>query len=297
VERLPAHGGVRVWGSVSTVGHAPGRRERPDFLGGQKLAAVRCTRAFVWLLALLVLAPPSSSAWTLDAHRSIALDALAVLPPPMREALTPHVSVILTGVVEPDVRRVVSHKIPIIALRGTPPPPKSGAANEFKRLATYAQEMLRLGRGLDEGAYTPEMLRLGGSDELLFALGQATHFVQDLNQPLHAAWGETRVEHNEIEAQMLYRTWQKDHTYRGFMLVKNYSCFAHEIAQHSSQHARALFFDREIRRVTEVAWDQAVNDTANLWQSVFWHALGAERARQLYVISAPVRETGHGSLC
>jgi hypothetical protein len=52
------------------------------------------------------------------------------------------------------------------------------------------------------------------------------------------------------------------------MLVKNYACFAYEIAQNSSQHARALFFDREVRRITEIAWDQAVNDTANLWQSI-----------------------------
>jgi hypothetical protein len=58
------------------------------------------------------------------------------------------------------------------------------------------------------------------------------------------------------------------------MLVRNYSCFASEIAQNSSQHARALFFDREIKRVTESAWDQAVNDTANLWQSIFWHPWG-----------------------
>ena len=142
------------------------------------------------------------------------------------------------------------------------------------------------------------MLRLGRSlGELLFVQGQATHFVQDLNQPLHAAWGDTRAEHNEVEAQMLYRSWQKDHAYRGFMLVKNYSCFAYEIAQNSSQHARALFFDREIKRVTEIAWDQAVNDTANLWQSIFWHALGPERAWQLYGISAPVKETANGSLC
>ena len=77
----------------------------------------------------------------------------------------------------------------------------------------------------------------------------------------------------------------------------NYSCFAYEIAQNSSQHARALFFDREIKRVTEIAWDQAVNDTANLWQSIFWHALGPERAWQLYGISAPVKETANGSLC
>jgi hypothetical protein len=35
-----------------------------------------------------------------------------------------------------------------------------------------------------------------------------------------------------------------------------------------------------IKRVTEIAWDHAVNDTANLWQSVFWHALGPEQARE-----------------
>src|SRR5207244_2023998 len=163
----------------------------------------------------------------------------------MREALAPHESILLAGAVEPDFHRVVSHKIPIIALRGTLPPRRSGAADALNRLATNTQEMLRLGRGLDE---------------VVFVQGQATHFVQDLNQPLHAAWGETRAEHNEIEAQMLYRSWQKDHTYRGFMLVKNYSCFAYDIAQNSSQHARALFFDREIKRVTEIAWDQAVNE-------------------------------------
>jgi hypothetical protein len=212
----------------------------------------------------------------------IALDALVVLPHPMREALTPHVSVILAGLLEPDFNRVVSHKIHIIGLRPTPPPPRSGAADAFKRFATNAEEMLRLGRGLDE---------------MSFPLGQATHFVQDLNQPLHAAWGETRAEHNEIEAKMLYCSWQKDHTYRGFMLVKNYSCFAYEIAQNSSQHARALFFDRDIKGVTEIAWDQAVNDTANLWQSILWHALGPERAVQLYGITAPSKEIGNGSLC
>jgi hypothetical protein len=80
-------------------------------------------------------------------------------------------------------------------------------------------------------------------------------------------------------------------------LVRNYACFAYEITENSSQHARALFFDREIRRITEIAWDQTVNDTANLYQSIFWHALGPERAWQLYGIPASVGEIGNGSLC
>ena len=237
---------------------------------------MRLTQASAVLIGLFVLVhlnwSQTSWAWTLGGHRLIAIDALTVLPPPMKEALTPHVSVVLAGLLEPDFNRVVSHKIHFVSLRETPPPPRSGAADAFKRFATNAEEMLRLGRGFDE---------------MSFALGQSTHFVQDLNQPLHAAWGETRAEHNEIEAKMLYRSWQKDHTYRGFMRVKSYSCFAYEIAQNSSQHARALFFDREIKRVTEIAWDQAVNDTANLWQSIFWNALGPERASQLYGIPVP----------
>src|SRR5207249_5174388 len=99
------------------------------------------------LLSLLVLLPLNWSspswAWTLEGHRLIAMDALAVLPPPLREALTPHVSVILAGVVEPDFYRVVRFKTPIISLRGTPPPPRSEAADALKRLATNAQAMLR----------------------------------------------------------------------------------------------------------------------------------------------------------
>ena len=224
----------------------------------------------------------TSWAWNLTAHRLIALDALKVLPPPMREALMPHASALLAGLLEPDFNRVVSHKIYFVSLRQTPPPPASGAPDAFERFATDAGEMIRLGRDLDD---------------VSFVLGQATHFVQDLNQPLHAAWGETRAEHHEVEDQMLYRSWQKNHAYRGFMLAKNYSCIAYEIAQNSSQHARALFLDREIERVTEIAWDQAVNDTANLWQSIFWRALGPARAWQLYEIPPPVKDVGNGPLC
>ena len=99
------------------MGHVPGRGERPDLLGEHKLAVVRRVRAGVLLLGLVVLVQLSGSgpswAGTLEGHRLIALDALAVLPPPMREALTPHISMILAGVVEPDFNRVVSHKIQI----------------------------------------------------------------------------------------------------------------------------------------------------------------------------------------
>jgi hypothetical protein len=91
-----------------------------------------------------------SWAWTLEGHRLIAVDALTVLPPPMREALAPHISVVLAGLLEPDFNRVARHKIHFVSLRGTPPPPRNGAADAFKLFATNTEEMVRLGRGLDE---------------------------------------------------------------------------------------------------------------------------------------------------
>src|SRR5437660_9499706 len=128
---------------------------------------MRVTQISGVLFSILVLIQlnwnSTSWAWPLEGHRLIALDALAVLPSPMREALAPHESILLAGAVEPDFHRVVSHKIPIIALRGTLPPRRSGAADALNRLATNTQEMLRLGRGLDEA---------------VFVQGQATHFVQ-----------------------------------------------------------------------------------------------------------------------
>ena len=175
-------------------------RKHDSTKGAHKLTDVRRVSPTVLLLGLLVIGQVTwsspASAWTLEGHRLIALDALSVLPPQMREALTPHLSPLLAGVEEPDFFRVVSHKIPLISLRGTPPPPRSGAPDALKQFASNAQEMLRLGRDLWG---------------VLFVVGQATHFVQDLNQPLHAGWGETRAEHNAIEAKMRYRSWQKEH--------------------------------------------------------------------------------------
>jgi hypothetical protein len=67
------------------------------------------TRASVLLLGVLLLVQLGSSrpswGWTLDGHRLVAMDALATLPPPMRETLTPHLSMLLGGVVEPDFNR------------------------------------------------------------------------------------------------------------------------------------------------------------------------------------------------
>jgi hypothetical protein len=78
------------------------------------------------------------------------------------------------------------------------------------------------------------------------------------------------------------------------MLVRNYACFALR-SPSAPRNMGGRSSSTEIKRVTDV--DQAVNDTANLWQSIFWNALGPERAWQLYGITEPVKETSNGSRC
>jgi hypothetical protein len=49
--------------------------------------------------------------------------------------------------------------------------------------------------------------------------------------------------------------------------------------------------------VIEKTWDDAVNDTANLWLSIFYRALGLAKALELYGIPAPKGELGKGWFC
>ena len=98
------------------------------------------------------------------------------------------------------------------------------------------------------------MLRLGRSlGELLFVQGQATHFVQDLNQPLHAAWGETRAEHNEVEAQDALPILAERpciprlHARQELLLLRIWDRPEFLAA------CTGTLFDRQIRRVTEIA--------------------------------------------
>lgn len=240
------------------------------------------------LLALLAggWSTTPSWAWVVSAHQQITRDAITVLPEPLREVFEAHRERILYGVVQPDYdpQKVGEmHMLFLVPYRGQPSRP-GGAAWMLEQFAKKAKELLKSGAPLDE---------------VLFTLGQATHFVQDLNQPLHEVWWQTAQEHGAIEGQMFYYSWQKDREYQGFHFVKKYGCFAFEIAQRASQHSMALIngSDKDIQQITEISWDTAVNDTANFWQSVFVHALGAERARLLYEIAVPVKEIGKGWLC
>jgi hypothetical protein len=186
------------------------------------------------------------------------------------------------GVVEPDVNRVENHKIHLSALRGAPPD-SGGAHFALDRFARKAEAMIKAG----------EPLR-----DIAFVLGQAAHFIQDVNVPLHTIWGETYDQHWAYESQAFFHDWPAErHGYRGFRLVKSYKCFAFETARRSHDSVGLALSDNPPRSLIEDTWDHAVNDTVNLWLSIFYRALGPEKSSELYGIPAPLGEIGKGWFC
>lgn len=234
----------------------------------------------VLLLSLLV-PGGHGNAWEIMAHRTISQHALGVLPEPVKRILETKVGMLYYGVVEPDYNRVDDHKLPLSAIRGTMR--LGGASFALDRFARKAEAMIKAEEPVGE---------------IAFVLGQAAHFIQDLNVPLHTIWGETREEHETYERQAYFLRWPGDrYGYRGFYLVKNYKCFAYETARRSHPYVSQALAPVPPSRVIEETWDSAVNDTATLWLSIFYRALGPEKSLERYGIPAPNGEKGKGWFC
>lgn len=109
-------------------------------------------------------------------HKTITEHAVGVLPEKLRQSFDDVLPALLSGVEEPDKNRVVSHKYPIYSLTGEKVS-QAEAHIALEEFAKKAEEMIKAGEDKEKIAYV---------------LGQALHFIQDLNLPLHGVSGEPR---------------------------------------------------------------------------------------------------------
>ena len=224
------------------------------------------------------------SAWEMEAHQGIARHAVSTLPEPLRGALETQLVALLHAVIEPDINRVDDHRLVLTIIRGTPP--QSGGAWALERFAKQAERFIREGRDITDPA-------------VIMALGQAAHFAQDLNVPLHTTWGEGPV-HQAYEAVAYFNDWPGTgggYGYRGFHLVKKYGCFAHDTAKRSNTFVQAALAVPPDPKAIRRTRDDAVNDTATLWLSIIYRALGPEESLKRFGIPSPVKEIGQGWFC
>ncbi len=175
-------------------------------------------------------------AWFSEPHKAITRNAVSVLPEPLRDALNKNMDMLLYGSVEPDQNRAHDHKLYISGLNG-PPPGSGSAASALEKFAKKAEGMIK---------------RKEPMEKIAFVLGQAAHFIQDVNEPLHTISGETIVQHLAYERVAFYAYWPEgQYGYAGFYLAKKYKCFAWEAAKRSNQYFEQSLNDFPPQEVIE----------------------------------------------
>ena len=222
-----------------------------------------------WLV-FTILIPTSCFPWGGSVHRYISEEAAMIMPDYIRRILNVHIYSLKEGTMDPDNRRIADHQN------------VSECASMIKRYAKKAEKMIRKGEDWEKIAFT---------------LGQAAHYIQDLNQPQHCSGYETPKEHNAFESMAVYGGWKRD-MYDGFHYLKKYKKFAHNTARFSVRYVRYttkfnLLKDYEFyRKFITPIWAHAINDNADLWLTIFKNGLGEEKYKELG-LPEPMGIRGH----
>ncbi len=121
----------------------------------------------VMMLALACLLPTTpAAAWSYHTHRKVCSDALNRLPPPLFARFSPHKDRLLQGATDPDtvIKDFTSH---------------------VYHPGGLTQDAERRVKGLWNDLIA--RLREGRDEEAAYIMGLLSHYIADINQPLHTA--------------------------------------------------------------------------------------------------------------
>ena len=220
-----------------------------------------------FILVFILIMPSISSnaiAWFTYGHMQMTEEAINIMPsasfPPVENPGTYRFSLLL-GSGEPDQNRVIDHtNVPQCAWM-------------INKLAKKCEKMIRNGKDWDE---------------ILFTMGQATHYIQDLNCPHHGIGEYREGDHEDFEGRAT-RGDCKPEKFDGFHYISNYKIFAYNAARFS---ARYIYFadrlgsiDKDYQIYYEELitplWEHSVNDVVDLWLTILNNGLGDKKYREL----------------
>jgi hypothetical protein len=229
----------------------------------------RCSLSYICLLIIFCFSifglPNNVFPWWKSVHQSMAHQAAELMPsasfPPVENPGTYRFSLLL-GSFEPDNNRVIDHTN------------VSECAWMIKKLAKKCEEMIRNGKDWDE---------------ILFTMGQTTHYIQDLNCPHHGIGEYREGFHEDFEAEATWGYW-KPEKFDGFHHISDYKIFAYNAARFSARYIH--FADRLNHRLGEdymayrkelitSLWDHSVNDVTDLWLTILKNGFGDEKYEEL----------------
>ncbi len=228
---------------------------------------------FCFSFVFTTVIPDNCFPWYGSVHKYMSQEAAIVLPRYVENILMyegTHWYSLMKGTIDPDNRRLEDHQnVPECAAM-------------INKYAKKAEKMIRKGKDWEK---------------IVFVLGQAAHYIQDLNQPQHSSNYEKREEHNTFEALATSGGWERD-MYDGFHYIKKYRKFTYNTARFSARYVKYTtrfdllrdyaFYDKFITPL----WDHAVNDVADLWLTIFKNGLGEKRYKELG-LPEPIGIRGH----
>jgi hypothetical protein len=130
---------------------------------------------FSFWLVFIVSVPTNCFPWRKSVHKYMSWEATMVMPDDIHVILQNNMNSLLQGTINPDNIKVADHQN------------VSECARMIKKYAKIAKEMIRKGEDWEK---------------IVFVLGQAAHYIQDLNQPQHSSNYEKGHEHRTFEECM-----------------------------------------------------------------------------------------------
>lgn len=121
--------------------------------------------------------------------------------------------------------------------------------------------------------------------KIMFTLGQATHYIQDLNNPHHSVGRYMKGDHEKFEEIAVIGYWKKEN-FDGFYYIKNYKIFAINTSNWSKRYfdftyeLKPPYYDELYRKLMAPLWDHSVHCTAHLWLTIMMNGLGEEKYRE-----------------
>jgi hypothetical protein len=213
----------------------------------------------------LLFIPSSVVAWWQWNHTEMsdnAIDILAsstIFSPEKRNRLS---GILKYGSIEPDSVRIINHT------------DIAQCAYMIKKLARKSEEMVK-----NEEDWK----------DVLFVMGQAAHYIQDLGCPHHGIGEYRQGAHEAFESKVSKGYWNPE-KFDGFHYIADYKKFAYNTARFS---ARYIYFADQLnfnsmgekheyyyRELMEPLWDRVVNDTVDLWLTILKNGLGDEAYKE-----------------
>ena len=232
---------------------------------GFKVNRCRKSLRLIFYVGIVLMLPQATFSWSGYGHTSMTNDALLILVKMFNEDFNKmFLNELEFNISEPDRNRIINHTDLL------------QCASMINSLANKSGRMLHKNEDLQK---------------IMFTISQATHYIEDLNNPQHCS-GYERGYHEDFEWIAVKGYWT-DKSYDGFHYIKDYKIFAENTCRFSRRYLKYTYelyrkYNEDLyRKVITPLWAHAVNDILDLWLTILWNGFG-ERDYKAYGLPEPI---------